>query len=89
MPEKPEHACLICGSNSYWLRNVWGEPEWVCSVCHPQPAKEEKTEVAIPKLEGKFATAEVKLEEKTVATAKEPEQEEKPTCQNSNQMNLF
>jgi hypothetical protein len=38
-PDYPTHACHVCGSGDYWLRDTsrWGKAEWLCSRCHPRP----------------------------------------------------
>lgn len=36
-PMHPTGPCSSCGSGSYWLRDEWTNPTWVCSRCHPKP----------------------------------------------------
>ncbi len=44
VPDKPNRPCGRCGSEDWWLRenSIWGEPEWLCGGCHPNPGKEEE-----------------------------------------------
>jgi len=37
LPPKPIKSCTLCGSDKWWLRVVWGRPEWMCEKCHPSP----------------------------------------------------
>jgi hypothetical protein len=38
MIPKPTNPCYRCGGTDYWLRDKgWGKPEYLCSVCHPNP----------------------------------------------------
>lgn len=37
-PPKPSYPCPNCKSDKWWLRTLgWGSPEWLCSICHPNP----------------------------------------------------
>ncbi|POZ58448.1 DNA primase/helicase, phage-associated [Dehalococcoides mccartyi] len=38
MPEYPNRPCSGCGSTDFWLTD-WNE--WLCSRCHPDPAREQ------------------------------------------------
>ena len=41
---KPIEPCYNCGSIDWWWREVseWGQGEWLCGKCHPNPNKESK-----------------------------------------------
>ncbi len=40
-PPKPDKPCGVCGSDSWWWRepSQWGQGEWLCDFCHPDPNK--------------------------------------------------
>ena len=37
-PPAPEKSCWDCKGIEYWYRpTLWGQGEWLCSRCHPEP----------------------------------------------------
>jgi hypothetical protein len=39
-PLKPTKPCYRCGGTDFWWREKgWGNGEYVCSTCHPDPNK--------------------------------------------------
>jgi hypothetical protein len=37
LPMYPISPCPVCGSSSFWLRDEFTCPIWVCQTCHPKP----------------------------------------------------
>lgn len=40
LTDKPDHPCPVCGSDEWWLCELFGEPVWRCGRCHPDPRGE-------------------------------------------------